>query len=232
MASSCLCGPLLPRRLNTLSLSLGQTVCTPSMHPIMRCLFYSNQTLARQRHRTRKALRGHEKRRLSYQNRATFQGSSPRWVLTSLLQLLSLTDDIMRTNTERPSSFQAHFISFYGCNNSVFLKEKKSQWLRVSIRQRAAKLPAPHQSLQLVMEHVKSTAGAGHQTEKWGMNSDSRKTEIPMRRMRRRKTATTVSHSSLVWNHKDDPFHHSDAARWFLLQNKLPTFGKVLLTIS
>lgn len=124
MASSCLCGPLLPRRLNTLSLSLGQTVCTPSMHPIRRCLFYSNQTFTRQLHRTLEGLRGREKRRHSYQSGASLQGSSPRWVLTSLLQPLSLTDDIMRTNTERPSSFQAHFISFYGCNNSVFLKKK------------------------------------------------------------------------------------------------------------
>lgn len=63
-----------------------------------------------------------EKRQQSYHDSATFQGSSPRWQLTSLLLPPSHTDDIILTHTERPRSFQAQFISFYGCKNSVLPK--------------------------------------------------------------------------------------------------------------
>lgn len=154
MASSCLCGSLFLGRLNTLSLSLGQTVpVRKSMHPIIRRLLWSNQTSTRQLHRTPEVLRGQMKRDSeSYQNSVTFQGSSPRWQLTSLLLPLSHTDDIIWTHGERPRSFQAQFISFYGSNNSV--SPKKSQQPRANVRRGAARLLSPHQSLHAVSRNV------------------------------------------------------------------------------
>lgn len=125
MASSCLCGSLFLGRLNTLSLSLGETLCMPSMRPIIRRLFYSNQTSTHQLHHTPDAFKEEmKKRQRPYRHSATFQASSPGWQLTSLLLPPSLTDDIICTRTERPGSFQAQFISFYGCSNAVFPKKK------------------------------------------------------------------------------------------------------------
>lgn len=95
MASSYLCGSLFLERLNTSSLSLGQTFCALSMHPIIKYCFCSNQRFTSASSHTKKALNKEKKRNSSLIRTAlpfrvmAHGGSWPHFYYRCLLLMIS-----------------------------------------------------------------------------------------------------------------------------------------------